>query len=278
MLDSLVLSGTKFAPGAPLTLGAAITSGLFAPKNLIFWNNDLGSEEGSTSEGVQALIEIVRAAVAGLTELHFTDNSLFDEGAAALGVALAGAPAIRKLTLSGNTIGPAGIAALTESLVGGALTSISVTGVEGGANRGMSNRVEGDGAAGIRAMLEHRFSRLKTLVLSGANLGDDGVEELCEGLKGNTVLRSLDLHRNSITDEGAKALAEVLPFTAVQLLILTANRLTDEGVEALAAAARQNPVLEVVDVDMNVKVSDSGRGALAAALSSGAPVGRHEEL
>jgi hypothetical protein len=48
----------------------------------------------------------------------------------------------------------------------------------------------------------------------------------------------LDLHRNRISDVGAKALAGVIKGAKnLQLLILTANRLTDEGVLALAHAA-----------------------------------------
>jgi Leucine-rich repeat (LRR) protein len=48
----------------------------------------------------------------------------------------------------------------------------------------------------------------------------------------------LDLHRNQISDVGAKALAGVIKGAKnLQLLILTANRLTDEGVLALAHAA-----------------------------------------
>jgi Ran GTPase-activating protein (RanGAP) involved in mRNA processing and transport len=59
-------------------------------------------------------------------------------------------------------------------------------------------------------MLQSETTYLKTLVLSGTNVGDEGVAEIAKGLNGNNQLTALDLHRCQITDEGAIALAKAL--------------------------------------------------------------------
>jgi hypothetical protein len=55
-------------------------------------------------------------------------------------------------------------------------------------------------------------TRLRTLVLSGANLGveKDGLEVLAQALKTNTTVTALDLSNNNLKAEGAKVVAELL--------------------------------------------------------------------
>ena len=55
-------------------------------------------------------------------------------------------------------------------------------------------------------------TRLRTLVLSGAELGKDkdSVEVLIQALKMNTTVTALDLSNNDLKTEGAKAVAELL--------------------------------------------------------------------
>jgi len=123
-------------------------------------------------------------------------------------------------------------------------------------------------------------SKLSTLVLSGGNVGDDGLIEMSKGITGNTHLTVIDLHRNSITDKGIAAFAEAIESaSSLQLVILTANKISDDGVFALAKSARLNPSLQVIDCDMNTRISQAGRDALSAALEGKSlNVGRHQEL
>jgi hypothetical protein len=53
-------------------------------------------------------------------------------------------------------------------------------------------------------------TRLRTLVLSGAKLGKDGVEVLVQALETNTTVTALDLSNNDLEAEGAKFVAELL--------------------------------------------------------------------
>jgi hypothetical protein len=55
-------------------------------------------------------------------------------------------------------------------------------------------------------------ARLRTLVLSGAELGKekDGVEVLAQALKTNTTVTELDLSKNNLKAEGAKVVVELL--------------------------------------------------------------------
>jgi hypothetical protein len=53
-------------------------------------------------------------------------------------------------------------------------------------------------------------TRLRTLVLSGAKLGKDGVEVLVQTLETNTTVAVLDLSNNDLKTEGAKVVAELL--------------------------------------------------------------------
>lgn len=204
------------------------------------------------------------------------------EGADELGSALQEADDITKVVLSGNGISSEGVASLCSKLAGTALQSLSITGVERGANAHMSNRVQGKGGKGIAKMLKSKATQLKTLVLSGSNVGDDGLAAVVKGLAGNTVLTALDLHRNQITDAGALLLARALETggRGLELVIMTANRLTDVGVLALAEAVKAHPSIKVLDCDMNTKVSKEAKATLAAALA--APRGyngvAHQEL
>lgn len=267
-MGSLVLSGTKFGDGAVLSLGNAIKDGFIVPENLIFWNNGLDSTETESSEAIYALIEIIQSASNVLHELHFTDNLLLDDGAAGLGLALSSAPFLGNLVLSGNGIGPAGVLEMCSNLIGAtSLHSLSITGIEGGANSWMSNKVEVDGAKGLTKFMKSQNCNLRTLVLSGANLGDAGARELAKGIAGNSVIKMIDLHRNSIGDDGATALAKAFAEApSLELVVLTANKISDSGALALSEAISRNPVLKVVDVDMNVRVSNIGKQAIEGAL------------
>jgi Ran GTPase-activating protein (RanGAP) involved in mRNA processing and transport len=65
-----------------------------------------------------------------------------------------------------------------------------------------------------------------------------------EGLKTNTTLTTLDLHGNDITEEGAKALAEMLQTKmTLTTLYLNNNNIKDEGAKALAEALQLHNTL-----------------------------------
>jgi Ran GTPase-activating protein (RanGAP) involved in mRNA processing and transport len=68
----------------------------------------------------------------------------------------------------------------------------------------------------------------------------------------------LGLNSNSITDEGAKHLAEMLKINKIlTFLRLSHNSLTDQGVQYLAdALTHHNNILESIDLSSNKFVTD----------------------
>ena len=75
---------------------------------------------------------------------------------------------------------------------------------------------------------------LQTLDLLRNRIGDEGAKALAVGLQHVTGLQTLDLSGNSIGDEGAKALGEGLQHvTGLQTLVLACNSIGAEGAKAL---------------------------------------------
>ena len=75
---------------------------------------------------------------------------------------------------------------------------------------------------------------------------------MSEALKENTTLQSLNLHRNSIGDEGAKALSEALKEnTTLQSLNLQSNSIKYDGAKALSEALKENTTLQSLDLGGN---------------------------
>ena len=91
---------------------------------------------------------------------------------------------------------------------------------------------------------------------------------LLKGVAKSSSLQVLDLGYNSITDEGAEALAAGLKAnSSLQVLDLGYNEITDEGAEALAAGLKANSSLQQLDLKFN-KITDKGGETLAARLKA----------
>ena len=71
------------------------------------------------------------------------------------------------------------------------------------------------------------------------NIGDDGAKAIAEALKVNPVLTFLNLRWNDIGDNGARAIAEALKVNAVLTkLNLEDNNLGDAGEKAVRKAVK----------------------------------------
>ena len=112
-----------------------------------------------------------------------------------------------------------------------------------------------------------RFAALRTLDLSKNEIGPEGAKAITETLKsGTAVLTSVDLRVNSIGDDGAKAIAEALKVNVVLTkLSLYHNSIGDDGAKAIAEALKVNAVLTSVDLRFN-SIGDDGAKAIAKAL------------
>lgn len=70
--------------------------------------------------------------------------------------------------------------------------------------------------------------------------GDDGLGILCDGLRVNSSLTSLDLPDNNISDKGVALLAVAIRNnSSLTQLQLAYNRISDAGAAALAEVGRQ---------------------------------------
>ena len=93
---------------------------------------------------------------------------------------------------------------------------------------------------------------LTSLDLFRNGIGDDGAKALATALKTNTWLTSLELGFNSIGADGATALAAALKTnTWLTSLELESNRIGDEGANALAAALKTNTSLTLLNLGGN---------------------------
>ena len=91
-------------------------------------------------------------------------------------------------------------------------------------------------------------------------------EKICEALKGNPVIKTLDLSLTYIEDAEVIALAEVLKVnTVLHTLDLGYNDIGYDGVRALAEALKVNTVLHTLDLGYN-DIGYDGVRALAEAL------------
>jgi hypothetical protein len=72
--------------------------------------------------------------------------------------------------------------------------------------------------------------------LSAQNLGEEGTAYVIEALAFNPGCTAVDLSKNGIGTMGVSALAQVLPTSVVRTLVLSTNSVSDQGAEALAQA------------------------------------------
>lgn len=100
------------------------------------------------------------------------------------------------------------------------------------------------------------------------NLHDAEMKILCSSLRWNTTLTHLDLSCNKITDDGAKALAEVIRENrslALKTIIFRFNFIRQEGLRALASCLLHNKTIDYLDVgNQLIKGSFSSTISLSA--------------
>lgn len=77
-------------------------------------------------------------------------------------------------------------------------------------------------------------------------------DELCDALKVNTALQTLDVSYNELGDDGVRALSDALKVnTALQSLDVSGNQFGVYGARALGDAVKVNTVLQTLDVRGN---------------------------
>ena len=104
------------------------------------------------------------------------------------------------------------------------------------------------------AVLEHVSKKLpgvRCLTLADCGLEPSDAPALCKYIIDNKQLRSIELTKNSLSNEGALQLANALKLSRIEKVDLTYNKISDKGATALNAVFRQNKFLKMVDLDLN---------------------------
>lgn len=189
--------------------------------------------------GADALRELGRT-IRTVETLDLGENRVEDAGVACL--AGAQAEALRSLSLVRNGMTARALETLTGAPWFGNLTSLN-----------LSFNPLGP-AAGL--VLGSAF--LRSLILGGCGLGDEGVTALAAS---DCRPTSLDLTACDVTDRGLEALAASPVLARVETLMLSMNRITDVGVEALVRSSHASNVK--VLYASNNRIGDKGALALA---------------
>ena len=249
-------------------MGATVLAEAFSPKVAMPYDVRLAlGASDLTSAGSAALASAVSAPGGTIASLTLDWNLLGDEGATALGRAVAGNQRLRTLGLERCGIGDVGAEALARAL--GALAPDAPPG--GGPafdDAGLpiplppipelrelrleGNAIGPDGAASLARALR-RNARLETLTLALNPIGPEGARALAHALRHNRALAVLDLADCAIGDAGAAALGAALRAnTALRELRLQGNGIGPAGARALADALRINPAgLRSVNLRLN---------------------------
>ena len=101
-------------------------------------------------------------------------------------------------------------------------------------------------------LLLAKFSKLRTLSLSGNKMGDLGAKLVADFLRGNGTLKVLHISENNIGDVGAKYIAECLQVnTSLQDLWLGINSIGCEGAKYIARSLYSNEALKLLSLSFN---------------------------
>ena len=232
--------------------------------------------------GAQHLAQALRVNTSAKT-LDLSDNFLDDEGAKALAEMLGGNGAessgtvnttLEHVVLSNCDTGPVGAQHLAQALrVNTSAKTLNLSdnllGDEGA--KALAEMLGGNGAESsgtVNTTLEHVY-------LSDCNIGPVGAQHLAQALCVNTSVKTLDLSRNPLGDDEAKALAEMLGGngaessgtvnTTLEYVDLSHCNIGPVGAQHLAQALCVNTSVKTLKLSVN-PLGDDGAKALAEML------------
>ena len=149
---------------------------------------------------------------------------------------------LTSLRIAATKIGGKGAAAFAKALRDCALTNINID----------NSEIGDEGAAAWGQHLKGK-NTLRTLTMANNAIGDSGVKSLVSSL-GQSPLDKVELHRNNITDTGAKAIAQWLEGNrSLCMLNLITNPIGREGKEAIAEAAIASRSKNLIGIYMDDK-------------------------
>jgi Ran GTPase-activating protein (RanGAP) involved in mRNA processing and transport len=167
---------------------------------------------------------------------------------------------VESLILHSNGLNDATLQSLSNAL----LHNTTLKSLNLGSNRAITN------AGWVALSIPLQGIMLEMLDISENSIGDIGINAIVEAIENNFCLRELSLTNNSISGEGAIALATVLqnPNFALKKLDINNNSIGDNGVIALSTILRHpNSTLQTLGISKN-SISEMGVNALTNALEN----------
>lgn len=206
-----------------------------------------------------------------------------DERAVQLATLLANNTALDTLSLTDGKIGDAGALAIAQALqINRTLTSLDLR----------NNTIRSNGAAFLAIMLgasdvaskakehwkgnpwlnsdlfnkEKHNQTLKSLDLTGNQIGDTGVNFIYSALQKNTTLATLHLGNITIGENGARDLGKMLLKNAtLTKLVISGNNIDDTKADLIAQGLFHNKALTHLDLSNN-QIGEKGVDPLAQSL------------
>ncbi|KAI2502489.1 hypothetical protein MHU86_11995 [Fragilaria crotonensis] len=211
-------------------------------------------------EGCAALAEALvwqsstSSSTSSLSTLYLAGNLISHQGAMALADAIRYC-GLKKLHLTGNSLGPDGVAAITSAMMDH----------EGICELFLGGTFSGSGGCQSVARLLQHSSSLKVISLANCNINDEDVATLAESIKENRdrlPLEALQLSFNNITCQGLDALTNALwGSRTLRELLLDNNHIGERGGHQLANILPHIKTLQVLDVGFN-SIPSSGMRTL----------------
>ena len=214
-LRELSLAGNDIGPRGLAALLGALGRQCALGKRPLEVLNVNGNSVGA--EGARLLAGALAAPGCPLRTLKVSENRLGAAGVRELARALRGNTALRQLDVSWNVAAKADYAPAAEACEDGlecAVQYAELLGAPGCALESLTLDGTMLGNTGamlvLKAVQDNAALALRHLSLGASGLDDASAAHLALFVRGNTVLRSLDLSRNIITNDGAAAFRNAL--------------------------------------------------------------------
>ncbi|XP_051777884.1 NACHT, LRR and PYD domains-containing protein 3-like isoform X22 [Erpetoichthys calabaricus] len=210
---------------------------------------------------------LIRDAIGKDLKMEFSEMTLSPLDCAVLGSVISCCGELEEIDLSNTELTSECIMRLAPGLICCRRVNLS------------SCRLTSRCCSALSSALSSPHSRLTELNLNENNMGDSGVDQLCEGLRSeNCKLEKLSLSRCRLTSRCCSALSSALssPHSRLTEMDLSINNMEDSGVDQLCEGLRsENCKLEKLNLS-RCRLSSRCCSALSSALS--APHSRLTEL